>query len=135
MAYVLVNPDGTSKANIGDFVITGGGIFEKTESGSRFVSGLEGLIGKAKTGSYGDVVAAYSKVATTKATPSELPTTPEVATPVSVDENGLVDVSVSGYDPSDYSVASSGSGLSNIVGYVVLFLVGVALLDRFINRG
>lgn len=136
MAYVLVDRDGKHNAKVGDFVVTGGGVFEKTPTGSRFISGLDSYIGKGTTKSYSDVVAAFSKASgggyyqPTQIAPQE------VVKPVGVDENGIVSATVDGYDPGDYAVSSSGSGgISNIVGYIVLSLVGIALLDRFMNKG
>jgi hypothetical protein len=54
------------------------------------------------------------------------------------DENGIAQVAVAGYDPTDYAVSykttsSTSSGISNILGYVVIGLIGIALLDRFMN--
>jgi len=136
MAYVLVNKDGTSDAKVGDLVVTGGGIYEKTAAGSKFISGLDVVIDKAKSGSYGDVLSAFSLLSNKGAVSDTPVAAVETVTPTSVDDNGIVSVAVDGYDPNDYAVATSSSsaGISNIVGYVVLGLVGIALLDRFMNK-
>jgi hypothetical protein len=51
-------------------------------------------------------------------------------------DNGVIDATVSGYDPGDYSAASSaGSTISGqtIFGYVVVGLVAVVILDRMMK--
>lgn len=143
MAYVLVNPDGTSNAKPGDKVVTGGGIYEKLADGtSRLVEKLPGI---GTTKNYSDVVSAFSKLASgsggaaNNISRDDLKTTQQPDLTVdSVGANGELKVSVAGYDPGDYNTAyktTGGPNLSTVMGYVVLGLVGVALLDRFMNGG
>lgn len=145
MAIVLVNKDGTSNAKVGDLVVTGGGVYKKTESGSIRVMGLDTATGSSKN--FNDVQAKYnslvsgavSAVSNTGKTDATAGTTKETVTVDSVDDNGIASVSVAGYDPSAYSVykttSSSSTSFSTIMGYIILGLVGVALLDRFMNGG
>lgn len=139
MAYVLVNPDGTSNAKPGDKVVTGGGVYEKLKDGtSRLVESLP-IIGK--TSNYNDVVSAYGElVRKSGGLKQDVKTTIQPDLTVdSVGDNGEFKVSVAGYDPklydTGYKTTASSSGPSNILGYVVLGLIGVALLDRFMNGG
>ncbi len=60
------------------------------------------------------------------------------ATVKQVDSNGIGTIKVDGYIPSEYVVGSAGvsaggGGIGDIVGGIVLFLVGLALLDRLIK--
>ena len=137
MNILMANKDGSSSAKVGDYVITGGGIYEKTATGSRFVESLKSYIGSDKTSSYevvrgiyNNVVGNYSKSA---------PVTAE-----KIDDNGIVtvapvadpaaSVNSAAYDPAAY-VSTGGSGLSGseIAGYVIIGLVGLAVLDRFVG--
>lgn len=145
MAILMVNKDGTSSAKVGDYVVTGGGVYQKTATGSIRVMGLDTPTGSSKNMS--DVVSTFNRLTggssgsqsstpvTTK-TPSY--TQPSVSVD-SIDDNGIAKVTVAGYDPTDYSVysggssSSSGVNISSIMGYIVLGLVGIALLDRFMN--
>ncbi|MBR0596594.1 hypothetical protein [Sinanaerobacter chloroacetimidivorans] len=134
MAIVLVNKDGTSNAKVGDYVVTGGGVYQKTATGSIRAMGLDTPTGSSKD--YNDVVSKFaSLVSGSGSSGNEKTTSNETVKINSVDDNGIV--TVAGYDPTDYSTAykttSSSSGISNILGYVILGLVGIALLDRFMN--
>lgn len=136
MAIVLVNKDGTSNAKVGDYVVTGGGVYQKTATGSIRVMGLDTPTGSSKD--YNDVVSKFaSLVSGSGSSGNEKTTSNETVKINSIDDNGIV--TVAGYDPTDYSTAykttSSSSGISNILGYVILGLVGIALLDRFMNGG
>ena len=150
MSIVLVNPDGTSNAKVGDLVITGGGIYEKTSTGSRFVQSLKDYIGADKTQSRRVVEDIYKTVTgvpgyeligkgnggTLSADGKRIIGGYEVVS--KVDDNGIVTVSGSGspgYDPNDYAASSTSGGLSGskIAGYAIIGLVGLAVLDRFVG--
>ncbi len=144
MAILMVNPDGTSNAKAGDFVVTGGGIYRKNEDGSSTkVSGIDTASGTSKN--FADVVSTFNKL-----TGGSNQTQPVNKTAQdgkiqesfkvdAVDGNGIAKVTVQGYDPEEYQVtyktAGSSAGIGNILGYVILGLVGIALLDRFMNGG
>lgn len=137
MAIVLVNKDGTSNAKAGDIVVTGGGLYRKNEDGtSTKVGGLNTSSGTSK--SYSDVLSTFSQLVGGSGGTKTVDTTTTVQpdlTVQSVDDNGLV-TTTPGYDPNEYvsyKTTSSSSGLSTIMGYVILGLVGIALLDRFMN--
>lgn len=158
MAVIIGNPDGTSNAQIGDVVVTGGGVYEKTATGSRLVATLKDFLGKDKTTSYAEVGQAYQSymsavsagaayggsASANRATQTAAQRAADTAAAknslaAAEDQNGIAVTGISGYDPGNY-VASGGSSAasstgSNIVGYVILFLVGVAVLDRFMNKG
>ena len=132
----MAKPDGSSDAKAGDLVVTGGGIFEKLADGSsRFVESLDNYIGKSKSGSYSDVAKAYQKY--TKGS--------DKAASKLVDDavSAVTGDTVTG-DPETfedyYSIGSSGSlsssgtiSGSTIVGYIIVALVGVVVLDRLIG--
>ncbi len=136
MAYILANPDGTSNAKTGDRVVTGGGIYEKLASGaSRLVEKLDTATGTTK--SYAEVMAAYvRKVSGGSTNNSTVDTTKQPDIPVNTTGSDST-LFTPGYDPTDYANYSttSTSGFGNIMGYIVLGLVGIALLDRFMNGG
>lgn len=71
---------------------------------------------------------------------------PEVKRVDSVDDNGIVSTTVSGYDPTEYAVynsgsissgssSSTGSSAGKVAGYVIIGLLGVVLLDRLLAGG
>ncbi len=141
MAFILQGKNGTNNAQIGDFVVTGGGVFQKTENGSVKISDLKG----GNTGSYADLVSKFSKHYSDSAgisgsgrniadsnilnpTPS-----PEIDYDLGVDNNGIA---MLGYDPNQYvaaysSSSSTSSTLNTIFGYVIVGLVGLVVLNRF----
>lgn len=143
MALLLVNSDGTSSAQAGDLVVTGGGIFEKLADGTSVkVSDLPG----GNTGSYDTVKSVFNKLTNDMlgfSQMTELQTSVQEkieAEQQKPDENGIVYL---GFDPSQYmnyssngSTSDSGtsSTFSNVVGWAVVGLIGIALLDRFINK-
>ncbi len=146
MAYILANKDGTSNAKIGDVVVTGGGLYEKTATGSVYRGAVEGLAG-GKTKSYSDLKDAYAKnyggwigggssgssggtnTGSTGGT-ENAPTAPPTDYTTDFDVNGIG--YINGFDPNTYSTGSGGgsSSLSNFFGYVVLGLIGLVILDR-----
>lgn len=137
MNILMANKDGSSNAQVGDYVVTGGGIYEKTATGSRFVESLKNYIGADKTSSYDVVKGIYKSVT------GNYPKTSEV-TPAKIDENGIVtvapvtdpaaSVNSATYDPAAY-VSGGGSNIngSKIAGYIIIGLVGLAVLDRFVG--
>lgn len=143
MAIVLVNKDGSSNAKVGDYVVTGGGVYKKTATGSVRTGDLDTSTGSS--GNFSDVVAKFNSLVSggggsnneTKTKTTTDGTKKETVTVDSVDDNGIATVTVAGYDPADYSTSykttSSSSGIGTILGYAVLGLVGIALLDRFMN--
>lgn len=150
---LTANPDGTSNAKAGDYVVTGGGIFRKEADGSSTkVSSLKNYIGKDTTKNYSDLAgvvqsfAAHQSViggvsasvvsGSNKTTAkTEKPAKDDTYTPTKIDENGIMS-GVIGFTPMDYSTgtAASSSGVNKIVGYVVLGLVGLVVLDRLLDR-
>lgn len=138
MALLMANPDGSSNAVAGDVVVTGGGVFQKTDGDSVLLGTLEQWLGKRTTGSYAEVEKAFRKakasgdytknIGTSKAMNGVVP---ESVGAISYDVNGVG--TVSGFDATSYVPKTSTAG-STIVGYIVLSLVGIALLDRFMNK-
>jgi len=57
--YVLVNKDGTSNANVGDIVVTGGGLFKKNADGT---SSKVGDLSGGNTSDYNKVIEEYNKL-------------------------------------------------------------------------
>lgn len=150
MAILLVDPKTgrADNAKPGDYVVTGGGIYQKTETGSVWVGGIDTPTGTSK--SFSDVVATYNRLisgggGSTKKEEKAAVTTKQLQDDLEitgVDDNGIL--SVSGYDPTIFPVyipmdSSGGNAASvdfgNIAGYVILGLVGIALLDRIIGGG
>lgn len=154
MARILtVNKDGSSNAKAGDYVVTGGGIFRKEADGSSTkVSSLKDYIGKDTTKNYNDLkgvaqsFAAHQSViggvsgtvskSSGKTAAATKPTKEEKYTPTMVDDNGIMS-GIVGFTPVDYSTgsAASSAGANKVVGYVVLGLVGLVVLDRLLDRG
>ncbi len=152
MAVIVAKPDGTSSAKAGDTVITGGGIYRKNEDGSSTkLESLKDFIGAGTTKDYSQlatIAKSYVSRESAKGGSSEsyvetssrketTPATNDTYYAQSVDSNGIVSA-VQGFTPVDYSstsAAGSSSGVNKIVGYIVLGLVGLAVLDRFIGGG
>lgn len=64
--------------------------------------------------------------------------TPRVEYVNAVDDNGIIETTVSGYNPAEYSAYSYGSvssGAGKVAGYVIIGLLGVVLLDRLMAGG
>lgn len=151
MAVIVANPDGSSSAKAGDTVITGGGIYRKNADGSSTkIEGLREFIGSDKTKDYSQLSKIAESYATRERVRGGSPAAAEVSsrrdtTPAandtyyasSVDANGIVS-GVTGFTPVDYSSGSasgSSAGLNKVLGYVILGLVGLAILDRFVGGG
>lgn len=157
MARILTaNPDGTSDAKVGDYVVTAGGIVQKTADGKNpIVATLKDYIGKDTTKNYSDLkgvaqsFAAHQGViggisgtvssrsgSSGKTAAATKPTKQDKYTPTNIDDNGIMS-GIVGFAPVDYSSgsAASSAGVNKVVGYVVLGLVGLAVLDRLLDRG
>lgn len=163
MAIIKVNPDGSSNAKVGDWVVTGGGVFEKTATGSVQVKNAAGenilkdLIGASTTKSSAVVDAAYNLLTTGRTSGSKTTTpapvytapAPVVVKPTVPASNVIDEVlnntevfdSATNYDsfttPS-YDLSSGASGtlnLSKIGGYAVVGLVLIVVLDKLIGGG
>lgn len=157
MAILKANKDGTSNAKPGDIVITGGGVFQKNADGtSTRLETLKDFIGVDKTKDYGildTIVQSYKDRESLHGNANVIDTAndaidnmqqsviPEVGSAgeqiynATVDANGIVDIS--GYNPQNYASYESGSGDGTgekILGIAVLALVGIAILDRWMNK-
>lgn len=164
MAILLIEEgkNTSSDAKVGDIVVTGGGIWEKTSSGSVRRTDLEASTGySGKVGNYNTLATevfgkvksslektGYSPVTNRDTTPAPVKTTDPApgTTTDAPDSSDNYDVNydlngigyISGFDPGMYatSTASGGSGTEGaktILGYVVLALIGLVILDRFIG--
>lgn len=146
MAFLIANKDGTSNAQPGDTVITGGGLYVKQADGSsKFLSPLPTATGK--TGSYEVLQGIYKSlnvnIGTKGGSLGALTKDGKLipGTGFKYDQNEVIDTSWNydsftspEYNPSDYA-AASGSGVSgsSIAGYIIVGLVGLAVLDRFVG--
>lgn len=158
MAILNVNADGSSNAQVGDFVVTGGGVFQKTVNGSIPVTNANGvnilkdLVGVATTGSSAIVTAAFNMLRTGNVTSAPATSTPKsvTPTPAAVPKTNVIDDmlndtqvfdSASNYDSfttPDYTTSGSGGSslnFSNIFGYAIVGLILVVVLDKFIGGG
>lgn len=161
MAILLPNKDGTSSANVGDIVVTGGGIYEKTANGSvrrtdlEAQSGYSGGVGDYHTLSntvYNTVRAALSNGSSSGGSGGNnqsiggdtMPTpAPAVDLDTSTDVNGIVsfddfeNFGAYGYDPNYFATNTSGTGagVKTALGYVAVGLVGLVILDRLVSGG
>lgn len=156
MAIWQVGADGKAPAGVapGDQIVTGGGVYEVGPDGrGTKVSDLSALTssGVKTTGSAAVVAEAAARlrniVSGAGSGAAAAPTVaPQIETaPAGVDGlgilgtdvNGLVytaPTSTPGYDPGDYRPTSTSStSWGNILGYVILGLIGIAVLDRFIG--
>jgi hypothetical protein len=136
MAYVLVNKDGTNNAKVGDIVVTGGGLFEKTASGiSKRVGDL--YTSNGRSGNYADVVDAFNKL-----TGSSNQTTKTTTTTTTKDGTTEIYDSAENYDsytlPLSYDYSSGSydtSGtLSKVIGYAIVGLVLLVVADKLIGK-
>lgn len=157
MAILTANPDGSSNAKAGDVVVTGGGIYQKNADGSSTkLSSLKDYIGTDKTKDYsvlktiansyaakqgatgGSAAGIESDTKIVSGSTYTNPAKEEKYVAQSVDDNGLISGMM--FTPIDYSGGSSSgssgsdsSGASKVLGYIIVGLVGIALLDRFMN--
>lgn len=152
MAIIMVNKDGTSNAKPGDYVVTGGGVYKKTESGSIRVMGLDTPTGSSSKMS--DVVSTFNRLTSGSGSgsgsssggsgsTSTTKSTSTGSTPATTD--GTTDIYDSAenydnytlplsYDYSNPSYDTSGT-LSKVVGYAVVGLVLLVVADRLMNGG
>lgn len=135
MAYVLVNPDGTSNAMPGDRVVTGGGIYEKLADGtSKLIDSLPTTTGK--TGSYDEVKKIFSTIvnATGGGAGKTDPVIKEQVEQGIIIEDTEWNNDDFGYSSSgDYSLDSSSLNVKNIVGYAIVALVGIVIIDKLLG--
>lgn len=132
MALLIANPDGTSNAKVGDRVVTGGGIFEKLADGtSKLVDSLP--TGSGKTSSYSEVQRIYANIV--NATGGGGGSNPEpLLTPVVEDTSWNYDSFTGVGDDYNFSSGSGSLDMSNIIGYGIVFLVGIVVLDKFMGK-
>lgn len=149
MAYILANKDGTSNAKVGDVVVTGGGLYEKTATGSKYIGGLTSAV--KKTSDYNELSKIYqdnyggwigsgsgSSGGTNPPTPQpdaapETPTPAPEVEDVTFDANGIG--YLNGFDMSYYPTYPTGSGsLKNFFGYILLGLIALVILERLVDK-
>jgi len=155
MAYYIVNDNGQapSSAKVGDIVVTGGGIYEKTATGSVRRTDIETSTGYTTTGNYSSVVEQFNRItgkssggsgnsgsgnngttpgaAGTSGATNPTPGTPDAAggtdLNATVDENGIVDLSgFKNFNPGNYS--TGGSGISSDTSTTVKNVLGYIIL-------
>ena len=164
MAYYIVNDNGKapSSAKVGDIIVTGGGLYEKTATGSVRRQDLEDSTGYSTTGSYKSVVDTYNRITgkssggssgstttTNDPTPGPAGTTnvttetiPDSAggtnLNVGYDVNGIGNIT--GFNPNSYGTSSGGistdtsNTVKNVLGYLILGIIGLVLLDRALGK-
>ncbi|MBE6033887.1 MAG: hypothetical protein E7222_04220 [Clostridiales bacterium] len=150
MALVLVNKDGTSNAKPGDTVIHGGGMTTINKDGTKTTVPLPGV---GKTKNYNTVVDVMNNLTKTESawatggsSSSSGRTQSVTQNPVEVfdSETNYDDFTSSlsfNYDPMaavngnipNYSGSGSSVSLSNVVGYGIVGLVLIAVLDKLIG--
>lgn len=129
MAWLIANPDGSSNAKIGDKVVTGGGIYEKLADGtSKLVDALPTATGKTK--SYAEVKKFYDNIV--NATGGGGKDTKVVEDVIIEDTEWNNDTFTSDTD-YDYELNGSSLAVGNIVGYAIVALVGIVVLDRIMK--
>ena len=130
MALLIANPDGTSNAKVGDRVVTGGGIFEKLADGtSKLIDSLP--TGSGKTNSYAEVQRIYANIV--NATGGSGSNQGPLISPVVEDTSWNYDDFTTG-DDYNFSSGSSSLNMSNIIGYGIVALVGIVVLDKFMGK-
>lgn len=142
MAILLANKDGTSNAKPGDVVVTGGGIFRKNEDGtSTKVQALPTYGGK--TSDYNIVTNIWREMTGTGGDYIPTSTAPKAQSPIdqALNDTQVFD-SVTNYD--SFTTPSAGSSalytgqkinFSNIMGYIIVGLVLLVVLDKLIGGG
>lgn len=142
MAILLANKDGTSNAKPGDVVVTGGGIFRKNEDGtSTKVQALPTYGGK--TSDYNIVTNIWREMTGTGGDYIPTSTAPKAQSPIDqvLNDTQVFD-SVTNYD--SFTTPSAGSSalytgqkinFSNIMGYIIVGLVLLVVLDKLIGGG
>lgn len=155
MAILLPDGNNSSKAQVGDYVVTGGGIYYKSATGSEKISDLTSYLGKATTGSKEELMQVYQKVVAgasrenltknvdTKGLSNKLgnsASTSDAAEIFDSEENYDSFTNSITYDPTaaatgnipNYST-SGNINMSNVVGYAIVGLVLIAVLDRLMK--
>ena len=150
MAYYIVdaNNKAPSSAKSGDIVVTGGGIWEKTDGASVRRQDLEEKYGYTTTGSYQKVVDTYNRITgqssggssgggggSTKTTTTTTTTAPDPEIDTSTDVNGIW--YLGGYDfpgAPTYSSTGDANAVKNFFGYILLGLIALVILDRAIGK-
>lgn len=148
MAILKANADGTSNAKPGDFVVTGGGVFQKTTNGSIPVTNAAGenilkdLVGVTRTGSNAVVDAAYTLL-NNIAAKGGTNTAPKAQSPVDqVLNDTTVFDSYTNYD--SFTTPGTGSApvftgskinFGNLFGYIIVGLVLLVILDKLMMGG
>ena len=131
MALLIANPDGTSNAKVGDRVVTGGGIFEKLADGtSKLIDSLP--TGSGKTNSYAEVQRIYANIV--NATGGGGSNQGPLISPVVEDTSWNYDSFTGVGDDYNFSSGSSSLNMSNIIGYGIVALVGIVVLDKFMGK-
>ena len=131
MALLIANPDGTSNAKVGDRVVTGGGIFVKLADGtSKLIDALP--TGSGKTSSYSEVQRIYANIV--NATGGDGSNQGSLLSPVVEDTSWNYDSFTGVGDDYDFTSGSSSLNMSNIIGYGIVFLVGIVVLDKFMGK-
>jgi hypothetical protein len=142
MAILLANKDGTSNAKPGDVVVTGGGIFRKNEDGtSTKVQALPTYGGK--TSDYNIVTNIWREMTGTGGDYMPTNAAPKTQSPIDqvLNDTQVFD-SVTNYD--SFTTPGSGSSalytgqkinFSNIMGYIIVGLVLLVVLDKLIGGG
>lgn len=154
MAIVLVNKDGTSNAKAGDYVVTGGGVYYKNPvtGNTDRVSGLDTSTGSS--GNFNDVISKFNSLinnssSNSSSSSSNTSTNTSAGSVVSnTGSKGVVELAPDPlFNPNEYMTggntyygtasgttnSTATSGLNKIIGYAVVGLVGIALLDKFMN--
>lgn len=133
MAWLIANPDGTSNAKVGDRVVTGGGIFEKLADGtSKLIDALP--TGSGKTSSYSEVQRIYANIVNSTGGSGGGSQDLPLINPEVVDTSWNYDSFTGVGDDYDFTSGSSSLNMSNIIGYGIVFLVGIVVLDKFMGK-
>lgn len=144
MAILMANKDGTSNAQPGDIVVTGGGVYQKGKAGEKsiLIGGLDTVSGK--TGQIADVIRNYNNIVSgqqilpagrgadklqTEQARAEAAAREAALTPAPALSTGIV-----GFNPNEY-VSSGGGSTSgaSFGGYAIVALVGIVLLDKLLK--
>ncbi len=131
MALLIANPDGTSNAKVGDRVVTGGGIFEKLADGtSKLIDSLP--TGSGKTNSYAEVQRIYATIVNANGGGGS--NQGSLLSPTVEDTSWNYDSFTGVGDDYNFSSGSGSLDMSNIIGYGIVFLVGIVVLDKFMGK-
>ncbi len=130
MAWLIANPDGSSNAAIGDKVVTGGGIYEKLADGtSKLIDALPTVGGK--TSSYKEVQQIYANILNSVGQGGGQDT--KVVDDVIIEDTDWNNDTFTSDTDYDYELNGSSLAVGNIVGYAIVALVGIVVLDRIMK--